>query len=64
MACWPRRLHHPDAFCIILDMPHDSRRAPVEVSASNQVRSKPMYSSGLGDTGLLPGGLHHSRQLF
>ncbi len=46
--------------CIILiylyhpDMPHDSRRTPVEVSASDQVRSRPTYSSGLGATGLLP----------
>ncbi len=46
--------------CIILihsylpDMPHDSRRAPAEVSAFDQVRSRPTYSSGLGVTGLLP----------
>ncbi len=39
-------LYHPD-------MPHDSRRAPAEVSASDQVRSKPTYLSGLGATDLL-----------
>ncbi len=43
-------------------MPHDSRRALAEVSASDQVRSRPMYSSGLGATGLLPGGLCHFRR--
>ncbi len=37
-----------------LDTPHDSRRAPEEVSASDQVRSRPTYSSGLGATDLLP----------
>ncbi len=42
--------------CIILmhsyypDTSHDSRRAPAEVSASDQVRSRPMYSLGLGAT--------------
>ncbi len=46
--------------CILLmhsyhpDTPHDSRRAPAEVSASDQVRSRPTYSSGLGATDLLP----------
>ncbi len=46
--------------CIILmrsyrpDTPHDSRRALAEVSASNQVRSRPTYLLGLGATGLLP----------
>ncbi len=38
--------YHPDT-------PHDSRCSPAEVSASNQVRSRPTYSSGLGATGLL-----------
>ncbi len=41
-------------------MPHDSKRAPAEISASDQVRSRPMYSSSLGATGLLSGDLHHS----
>ncbi len=40
-------LYHPDT-------PHDSRRTHAEVSASDQVRSKPTYSSGLGATSLLP----------
>ncbi len=53
-----------DAFCIILDTPHDSRRAPVKVSVFDQVRSKPMYLSGLGATGLLPGGFCQSRHYF
>ncbi len=42
-------------------MSHDSRYAPVEVSASDQVRSRPTYLSGLWDTNLLSGGLCHSR---
>ncbi len=40
------QLYHPDT-------PHDSRRAPAEVSASDQVRSRSTYSLGLGATGLL-----------
>ncbi len=46
--------------CIILmhlyhpDIPHDSRRAPIEVFAFDQIRSRPMYLSGLGTTSLLP----------
>ncbi len=53
---WPTGL----VTCIILmhlyhpDTPHDFRRTPVEISASDQVRSRPMYSPGLGATGLLP----------
>ncbi len=43
-------------------MPHNSRRAPIEVSASDQVISRPTYSSGLGATSLLPGGFCHSRR--
>ncbi len=35
------RLHHSRCICIILDTSHDSRRASAEVSASNQVRSRP-----------------------
>ena len=33
-------------------MPYDSRRAPAKVSASNQVRPRPTYLSGLGATDL------------
>ncbi len=46
--------------CIILmrsyhpDTTHDSRPALVEVSASDQVSSRPTYLLGLGATGLLP----------
>ncbi len=40
-------LYHPDT-------PHVSRHATAEVSASDQVRSRPTYSSGLGATSLLP----------
>ncbi len=42
-------------------MSHDSRHVSVEVFASDQVRSMPTYSSDLGATGLLLGGLRHSR---
>ncbi len=38
---------------IILDTPHDSRYTPAEVSASDQARPKPTYSSGMGGTNLL-----------
>ena len=40
-------LYHPNT-------PHDSRRASTEVSTSDQVKSRPTYSSSLGVTGLLP----------
>ncbi len=39
--------YHPDT-------PHDSRRAPAEVFASDEIRSSPTYSLGLRATGLLP----------
>ncbi len=41
-------------------MPHNSKRALAEISASDQVRSRSMYLLGLGATSLLPGGLRHS----
>ncbi len=53
---WPTGL----VTCIILmhsyhpDTPYNSRRTLAKVSASDQVRSRPTYSSGLGATGLLP----------
>ncbi len=49
----PHHLHHLWYIRIIPDTPHDSRRALAEISTSNQVRSKPTYSSRLEATGLL-----------
>ncbi len=45
-----------------LDTPHDSRYSLAEVSASDQVKSRPTYLSDLGATDQLPGGLRHSRR--
>ncbi len=49
----PRHLHHTPCIRIISNTPHDSRHAPVEVSASNLVKSRSTYLSGLEATGLL-----------
>ena len=45
---WPRHLHHPQYIYIILDMSYDFRHIPAEIFASNQVRPRPTYLSGLG----------------
>ena len=49
---WPYHLHYPRCIYIIPNTPHDSRRALAEVSASNQVKLRPTYLSGLEVTGL------------
>ena len=46
-------LYYPQCIGIISDIPYDFRRARAEVFASNQVRSRPIYSPlSLGVTGL------------
>ena len=57
---WPCHLYHTQYICIIPDISHDSRRATVKVSASNQVKLRPMcLPLGLEVLVYRPGGLCH-----
>ncbi len=64
MAYWPRHLHYPDVF-IPSYMPHDSRHTPVDVSASDLVRSRPTYFVKPGGYSVYyQRGLRHSHQVL